>query len=225
VLKSKKKVGYNKQRSLRKAIVKGDHQKAIDSTVQLYMSSLQKLGIDNSYKYPRLKVEAKVFDTGSIAIFPGATHFTKRYPIESWIQLIKLNPQTQFSLFGSAYDIEACNAIASACASQCTSFAGMFGYEDLLNSLQTCKLVISGDTGPMHLAAALNLPQIAIFGGTHPRLGFRPLNDKAKVVYVDLPCQPCSLHGDKTCPLGHFKCMKMLTPELLSSAIYEVLST
>jgi len=74
----------------------------------------------------------------------------------------------------------------------------------------------------MHLAAALRKPQIAIFGGTHPRLGFAPLNDKAIVLTADLACQPCSLHGRNKCPKGTFECMKQITPEMVEKALENI---
>ncbi|GAB1468257.1 glycosyltransferase family 9 protein [Candidatus Cloacimonadota bacterium] len=224
-----KKLGYNKQRSIRQAIVKGNHKLNIDSTVQLYTSSLKKLGIGTSWQYPKLKRPNNISSDlshdilpNTIALFPGATHFTKRYPVDMWIKFINQNRCYNYALFGSNYDLALCNAIAAEIDQPCENYAGLLGYEDLLIALKRCVLVISGDTGPMHVAAAINIPQIALFGGTHPRLGFRPLNDKAKILCLDLSCQPCSLHGDKACPLGHFNCMRLLDAETIIHAIHEI---
>ncbi|MDD2230182.1 MAG: glycosyltransferase family 9 protein [Candidatus Cloacimonetes bacterium] len=223
-----KKLSYNKQRSIRKAIVKGNTNLNIDSTVQLYMSSLKKLGIGTSWQYPKLmippNVSLDIFQDilpNTIAIFPSATHFTKRYPADMWIDFINRNNGYNYALFGSNYDAPLCNAIATESSNPCANYAGIMGYEDLLIALKRCVLVISGDTGPMHLAAAINMPQIAIFGGTHPRLGFRPLNAKAKILSMDLSCQPCSLHGEKACPLGHFNCMRLLEADKIANAIQD----
>jgi lipopolysaccharide heptosyltransferase II len=234
VLKATIKLSYNKQRSTRKAIVRGNHKQSIDSTVQLYVSSLKKLGIDTGWEYPRLRelpsrtqesnATDKQISALPIAIFPGATHFTKRYPVKSWIEFVNLNPQYHFALFGSKTDIDTCDYIVSGANASCTSYAGKYNFNELLIELKQCRLVISGDTGPMHLAAAIKLPQIAIFGGTHPRLGFRPLNELARVLCAELPCQPCSLHGEKQCPLGHFDCMKLISPAMLSTTLRETLS-
>lgn len=227
MLKANIKLRYNKQRGIRKAIVKGNHNLSIDSTVQLYAGILKKLGIDAAWGYPHVKELPLIALPGldnAIAIFPGATHFTKRYPVAKWIEFINLNSQHQYVLLGGNTDIKACDSIASGVTAACTSFAGKHNFLELLQVMGQCRLVISGDTGPMHLAAALGKPQIAIFGGTHPRLGFRPLNDLAKVVCANIPCQPCSLHGEKACPLGHFNCMNQITPQMLTSAFHEVLS-
>ena len=160
-----------------------------------------------------------------IAVFPGANHFTKRYPASNWIQLINSNPQYNFTLFGSSADNDLCAFITRKCSTNCKNKCSTLSLRELLTELTYYNLIISGDTGPMHLAAALNKPQIAIFGGTHPRLGFRPLNSKAIILCAELPCQPCSLHGKEKCPLHHFNCMNAISSALLSSAIKKALES
>ncbi|MBP8704908.1 MAG: glycosyltransferase family 9 protein [Candidatus Cloacimonas sp.] len=233
-LRAPRKVHYSKKRGLRRDIVKGNKKLKIDSTVELYASALKKLGINEPWSYPRLQVtelpnsvSAKHNNALSgeikIAVFPGANHFTKRYPAANWIQLINSNPQYDFTLFGSQADEELCKFITPKCSTNCRNKCSTLTLQELLTELIAYNLIISGDTGPMHLAATLNKPQIAIFGGTHPRLGFRPLNDKAIILCAELPCQPCSLHGKEKCPLNHFNCMNAISPALLSSAIKKAL--
>lgn len=221
---------YDKKRALRKAIVQGKSF-SIDSTVSLYTTCLAKLGINAPWKYPRLTCAplptAKSFANKGkqlIAIFPGATHFTKRYPIQSWIELIGMNQQYHFALFGSRDDYDTCAEICQHNPEHSDNLAGRYNFGELLSVLSGFDLVISGDTGPMHLAASLSKPQIAIFGGTHPRLGFKPLNDKAIILCAGLACQPCSLHGRKACPQGHFNCMLSISPETVSDSIRKVLA-
>lgn len=222
-----KRLGYNKKRSVRKAIVQGNKLLSIPSTVSLYASILPKLGIAMDWVNPRLKTYTKPKLSDSpiqIAIFPGASHFSKRYPLQSWIELIKLHPGIHFCLLGSSADLDTCREIQMACPDNCENLAARFGLADLCQELQRYDLIISGDTGPMHMAAALTRPQIAIFGGTHPRLGFAPMNKLATVLCANLDCQPCSLHGLPACPKGHFNCMRQISPQLISSAIKQILS-
>ena len=70
------------------------------------------------------------------------------------------------------------------------------------------KAMISSDSGPMHLARAVDIPLVAIFLQTAPSLGFSPIpSEKTMIISEDLPCKPCSLHGQNdNCPEGHFKC-------------------
>jgi len=67
----------------------------------------------------------------------------------------------------------------------------------------------------------LGKKQVAIFGSTHPRLGFAPLNDQAMVLCSNVSCQPCSLHGLAACPRKHFACMMSIEPEQVITSIYD----
>ena len=64
------------------------------------------------------------------------------------------------------------------------------------------------DSGPLHIASAMNAPVTSFFCSTVPDFGFGPLADQSKIVQVKekLPCRPCGLHGHNSCPKGHFKC-------------------
>lgn len=250
------KVRYCKKRRYRKRIVKGDQKAKIFSTVDLYASALQKMGINEQWHNPCLQINKSELSNSAlvsgkadintsykstnsarivrqecqdikpikIAIFPSANHFTKRYPVSCWIQLINTHPQYCFTLLGSNTDKEICDNIHKHCPGNCINLCSSFSFPELYAELEGYNLIISGDTGPMHLAATLNKPQIAIFGGTHPRLGFKPLNNAALILCADLPCQPCSLHGREKCPQGHFNCMNSITPALIGAAIKKALS-
>ncbi|OGR58078.1 MAG: hypothetical protein A2X36_16265 [Elusimicrobia bacterium GWA2_69_24] len=71
-------------------------------------------------------------------------------------------------------------------------------------------LLITNDSGPMHIAAASGVPTIALFGPTTRELGFFPYGDGHRVVEKDLACRPCGLHGSRRCPEGHFLCMRLI---------------
>ena len=72
---------------------------------------------------------------------------------------------------------------------------------------------VTNDSGPMHLAWAQHTPVTALFGPTVQALGFAPRGEQSSVLEADLPCRPCGLHGHKTCPKGHFDCMRRIDPE------------
>jgi len=213
---------YNKQRSTRLRIIRGDRDLKIGSTLDLYQSALAKLGMSSSLDLPRLYppgIQLPELPQDSqklILIFPGATYNTKRYPYTYYKKLIKESPKDwQYVISGSSAEWDLGQEIAQGNSS--INLCGKLNFERLLDLIAKADWVISSDSGPMHLAAALQKPQIAIFGATHPRLGFAPLNPHARIIAQDLECQPCSLHGSESCPRGHFKCMLDISPNLLLS--------
>jgi len=233
---------YDKKRSLRQAIVKHKTDRGIDSTLDLYKSALLKAA--KELKLPELaeglnnpqlilnpdvleKIQSRLHKPDgnkSIALFPGATHKTKIYPAENLIRFIQQTGKDyHYWLLGSKEESGLTYRIHFETADRSTDLAGKFSLAELIYVIAMADAVITNDSGPMHLAAALGKPQIAIFGSTHPRLGFRPLNDKAVILCKDKSCQPCSLHGLEACPRKHFACMLSLHPEELVSALKSLL--
>lgn len=221
--RGKKSAVYDKLRSIRKQIVSGNKELNISSTVDLYKSALTPFFDVDKLPAPYLVPppgDLKLpLPTGQklILIFPGAQHFTKMYPPEYYEILLSDSPSDFFYILaGSPGEKELCTRIWEHAPDKALNLAGTLSFGELLQLIQMVDLVISSDSGPMHLAAALRKAQIAIFGATHPRLGFAPMNPKAKLLVQNLDCQPCSLHGSKRCPLGHFNCMYKNHPALLS---------
>lgn len=217
----KKTAVYNKERSRRQKIVKGNRQLAISSTVILYKSALDKIFDQVSLHSPRLYPPAdtdlpalEAAPSKRILIFPGAMHYTKRYPSTYYKQLIDMSPKPwRYIILGSPGEAALCAEIAR--GNQGQNMAGKLSFTQILALMQSADWVLSSDSGPMHLAAALQRPQIAIFGATHPCLGFAPLNPFAWILAADISCQPCSLHGSKNCPQQHFKCMHSIKAKQL----------
>jgi ADP-heptose:LPS heptosyltransferase len=86
--------------------------------------------------------------------------------------------------------------------------------EDAAGAMDGCDLVIAGDTGMGHLASALGIPVLVLYGSTVPELGYTPTGAHS-VLQVDLPCRPCHVHGAKRCWLGHRRCLHEITPDLV----------
>ncbi len=91
----------------------------------------------------------------------------------------------------------------------------------LIDHLGGCDLVIAGDTGPLHLARALGIPVVALFGPTSEAKHAFTAGDR--VVALELACRPCSPHGDRVCPEGHHRCMKELDAARVHGAVIEAL--
>ncbi len=151
-----------------------------------------------------------------IAIFPGAQHKTKQFPIEKLAFFIDTIPEhwkCSFVIMGDYTEKELAINLNRLTEQPVYDLTGAFNIKQLIIAVNFMHTVISNDSGPMHIAAALDKPQIALYGATHSKLGFRPLNDKAVIIQKNLFCQPCSLHGSESCPKNHFYCMKSITTE------------
>lgn len=233
--KGTKKYRYQKQRKLRQQIVKHETQERISSTVDLYFSALTELLPDEKWENPKLYPHLVLKEEPALpkdwegkkvmAIFAGAAHFTKTYPLTQYRDFLRLAKEDwRFIFLGSEAEKELSEAIRSSFEAISINRCGAYDFVSLAGLMQKVDLVISSDSGPMHLAAALGCRQVAIFGSTHPRLGFAPLNAKAVVLCADLPCQPCTLHGRESCPLGHWDCMTKISPQMLFETVEKSLA-
>jgi len=167
-------------------------------------------------------------DDAVIAIAPGAGRETKKWPVLNFIELmlrIQRRREVKFLLLGGEGDIAVGAEIEHALKGQVVNWCGTTTLLETAAALQRCRLVICNDTGLMHLAAAMQRRIVAIFGPTVREFGFFPFMTEAKVVeHASLTCRPCSFHGTVSCPKKHFRCMLELTPDLVLSAVEEMLS-
>jgi ADP-heptose:LPS heptosyltransferase len=168
---------------------------------------------------PNLKTDEKY-----IGLCPGAKHFTKRWPIEYFIELGQRLESDGYKviIFGGPSEAlitgeignKLKNAINLCCESVLQSGANM----------KLCKAIYTNDSGAMHLASAMKVPVIAFFGSTVREFGFYPY--KAKSIELEnknLNCRPCTHIGRKSCPKIHFKCMKELKPEFAFNSLHNLL--
>ena len=88
------------------------------------------------------------------------------------------------------------------------NLAGNTTIPELISRISNLDLFITGDSGPMHVAAAFQVPTVAIFGPTRDKETSQWMNDKSIIVKQNLNCQPCM---KRTCPLQHHDCMKLIT--------------
>ncbi|TCV85398.1 lipopolysaccharide heptosyltransferase II [Sulfurirhabdus autotrophica] len=143
----------------------------------------------------------------------------KRWPVSHFAELGKmLSDHYEVWLIGSHKDQAIGDEIQQLCGSNCKNLCGKTGLSDAISLLASASLVISNDSGLMHVAAALNKPMMALYGSSSP--GFTPpLSDKAHVISLNLSCSPCF---KRECPLGHFNCMNQLTPKNVLKEIDKV---
>ena len=142
---------------------------------------------------------------------PASVWYTKQLPIGKWVELVKQKSKSgKIYLLGGKADQELCAEILK--LSGVPNAENLAGELNLLESaalISKAKRTFVNDSGPLHIASAMNAPVTAFFCSTVPQFGFGPLSDDSEIQEVlDLDCRPCGLHGFKTCPKGHFKCGK-----------------
>ncbi len=160
-----------------------------------------------------------------VAIFcPGAEYGpAKRWPVAYFAETAQHLQRLGYAvwLIGSAKDREVAENIAALGNPAISNLCGKTNLLDAIALLSCASLVVSNDSGLMHLAAALNRPMIAIFGSSSPEFT-PPLSEQAMVARLDIACSPCF---KRECPLGHFDCMNKLTPDILWEKIQQLIAT
>ncbi|MCB0394318.1 MAG: glycosyltransferase family 9 protein [Bdellovibrionales bacterium] len=173
---------------------------------------------DHFYKTPslfpdesvltRLKEEHPVLKQRPIGIVPSAAWENKTWPMEHWQEFIRKETETPIVVFGGPDDQHLKNLEISP---NVHNLAGRLKLHESLNALNLCRLVISNDTGLLHAADVMGVPNIALIGPT--AFGY-PSSENSKVLEVSLPCKPCSKDGRTPCRNAvRKKCLYDISPE------------
>ena len=148
-----------------------------------------------------------------LAVAPGSAWPVKRWPAERFAEAagkVAERRGWKVVLLGGPADREVCAEVAGGLdPGLCLDLAGSLSLRGSAATVAGAKLLLTNDTGLMHVAAAVGTPVTAIFGPTVRQFGYFPYKaDNARVVEIDLWCRPCTHNGRKSCPLGHFRCMR-----------------
>ena len=171
--------------------------------VDWYLSVLPPLGVPVDFQFewlparPAVAAEVRRKWPGAgrwMALQPGARWRNKRWPAESFATLARTlaqaHPELRWVVLGDAGDRPLGELIAAAVPERCLNLCGETTLLEMIEWLRRCELLITNDTGPMHAAAALGRPLVALFGPTEPRRT-GPYGQSRHVVRLDLPCSPC----------------------------------
>ncbi|MDP4285984.1 MAG: glycosyltransferase family 9 protein [Bacteroidota bacterium] len=184
---------------------------------------------DGAFNKPKLYPTQKDADKISqythehyVCMMPASVWFTKQYPEEKWVELIDHFPsEYHIYLLGGNDDAILCERIKEKTKNEKVKVvAGKLNFLSSAALMKGAKMNYSNDSAPLHFASATGSPITAIFCSTVPEFGFYPLSEKSIIMQstLSLSCKPCTLHGQKACPLGHFKCAVTIeTKKLLES--------
>ena len=163
----------------------------------------------------------ETFRSGYIALVVGAMHATKQMPVEKMINIcreldlpvILLGGQRE-RVLGKEIDKQTGDRVLNTC--------GQYNINQSASLIRQSRVVITHDTGLMHIAAAFHKKILSVWGHTIPEFGMYPyMPDRASKIFevVGLPCRPCTKIGKKECPKGHFRCMNDIDyREIISTA-------
>ena len=112
-------------------------------------------------------------------------------------------------LAGSPKDAAIGEEIARLSERPCVDLSGRTTLAEAIDLMSCASLVVSNDSGLMHAAAAVRAPLVALFGSSSPAYT-PPISERASIARIDIACSPCF---QRECPLGHFKCMRELSPD------------
>jgi len=153
-----------------------------------------------------------------LALCPGAEFGpSKQWPSDYFatVALAKIKSGFSVWLFGSKNDVEISNDIQAKTNHQCVNFTGKTSLEEAIDLLSLTTLVLTNDSGLMHIAAALGKPIVALYGSTDPSFT-PPLTENVRIERLSLPCSPCF---KRVCPLEHHRCMRDLSPDRIIKEI------
>lgn len=209
-------------------------------TVDLYLDALRPLGIEVADRLPEIYLSrddihfAQNFlrevgvreDDLLIGLSLGASWSPKRWTVEGFSSLGDLlmgGHGAEAILFGDGADYEFVTEVTSRMVHSPILPPKGLSLGQLTALIDRCQVLVTNDSGPMHLAVARGVPVVAIFGPTHPKLGFSPLGPRDVVLTKDLGCSPCSLHGQRKCHRKSRECMELITPNEVLSAVERIL--
>jgi heptosyltransferase-2 len=166
----------------------------------------------------RLKLRASGWnaETPLLGICPGAKHFTKRWPEERFTALadMLLAEGYDIAVFGGEDEARTAASLHALHPDRVHNCCGRLSLMETAAAMEHCQTVFCNDSGLMHMAAAMDVPVVAVFGSTVREFGFFPYHQHSVVVETaGLSCRPCTHIGMAVCPKKHFGCMQLITAQ------------
>lgn len=209
------------------------------SIVDRYFDGLRPLGVHNDGQGLDYFIPDDVAVTqhdipmshwaGYVACVIGGSYETKKLPVRQWRELMERIPYPLI-LLGGPEDRDMGDAIAAGFGVKVYNACGKFSLNESALLVDLARVVVSNDTGLMHIAAAFKKPIVSLWGNTSPDMGMFPYfgsNNLTRVIdprstlveNKQLGCHPCSKLGYNKCPKGHFKCMNDLDLTIVDNAV------
>ena len=196
-----------------------------DTIVKNYFKPFEKFdlkyhGEDLTFAFSDKDLENIKEYKGLFAMAPGASKETKKWTVEGFGKLAKKlydEYKIKTVILGGKEDYKRGENINKISENVCINLCGKLSLKESGALLSTAKLLITNDSGPFHIGRGVGCRTYVIFGPTDPNMF--EYTSQNKLIYKNESCSPCSLHGDKKCPKGHFNCMKKLSENIIFEEI------
>jgi heptosyltransferase-2 len=210
-----------------------------DHAVARYLNSIRPLGISTRLSPPSLQLpesykswwtefrEEVGLQNDYYLLAPGAAHATKAAPASHWLNLIQSLRDSFCAdpvVVGSPEERQQLLKLSASCGIRESSVLTRQDIREAAAAVAAAGFVVSNDSGLAHLAAALDVPTLALFGPTHPVLGFSPLGRRADYYTVNEYCSPCSLHGKRPCYRDQRYCFSRMEATVILDKLRQLIA-
>lgn len=187
-------------------LTRGFRHKPLKRTIERYRDVFSRMGIKCVLSEPEFAEEGK----SGIGIAPFAAKRGKQYPLERMEDFVaKHSKHEKVYLFGGgAHEVEILQGWADRYENvECV--AGKYKMADELEIMRGLRLVVTMDSGNMHLASLVGTRVVSVWGATDPKCGFLGWGQRIEDCrYIDLPCRPCAVYGERKCKYGDYRCLE-----------------
>jgi heptosyltransferase-2 len=216
--------GHHRRRLLNQIVPERPRLGPVEHQVVHYLQICREIG--GLSQPPEIRLQwRRVKSNGAAAklgLCPGAEYGpAKRWLPERFAEVasrVSAQRPVQWILFGTSADAEIGAVIEGSLGTNCINRIGETTLDQLIAELRECTLLLTNDTGTMHLATILGVPVVAVFGSTEPRLT-GPLGEARHILRHQVECSPCFL---RECPID-FRCMKAVTVDEVANSVSAVL--
>ena len=164
-------------------------------------------------------------DEPLVAVAPGSVWATKRWPYYAELSVL-LAPHARIVVTGAQADEPLARDIVAAVGDRALDATGRLTLLASAELIGRAIVLVTNDSAPLHLASAMGTPTVAVFGPTVPEFGFGPLAPRHAIAgRSELACRPCDRHGPQRCPLGHWRCMREITPTHVAALVQQLIPT
>jgi lipopolysaccharide heptosyltransferase II len=199
-----------------------------DNVIANYFKALKTLGIEYGGELPEILLnDVKKTPAKIIGIHAGGKQNTKRWQPEKFAAIAEYyaGRGTKVILFGDKKDKQINVEILSKVKNKhnVTDLAGKTSPKEMFTKIKECSVLVTNDSAPFHIATAVKTPAVAVFCATTPKFGFAVRAKNNRIINIELPCKPCSLHGGRKCWKKTFECAERVRSSEVIEAIGQIL--